>query len=495
MKKGCLDCSPIFSNSDFSDLVSRLFPMEATVEKINSTRLQCISLCAFALLATALVCAISWPGFMSFDSMYALKQAREGIETGGYPPMVSYVWFVCDQLLSGQGGMFILQNALVFFGIVKLGRSLAIGPWRIASAIVIVMLSPMTLGPMLVVWKDVAFAGWLLFAYAYTFDFLRHDKRSKLCLAVFFITMGSCFRLNGIAAALPALALIACRLSGIKTPLQKNGDVMNEPARLDWRNSVLAAGIFSSMIVFVFGCVVLSSTWRLPDLKKIDMATGSGWTQMGDLVGISVCAKRNLIPGDFYTGTMPMQRIEALYFPEHSQRSFGASPLLDESGFVGNQALIDATVAQARKKYWRCYLQHRIQLMKFALGANRGDVFYLTDPNVFPGVQGTELVPTKLTSMVTSYLQMFASAPWSRCIVFGAVASLFWVIAFVGERRQLAIMTLLPLAGSVSYLAASFLILPAADARYNFIVSIVFIFSLCALWPDVLNMSRSRARV
>ena len=469
--------------------------MEAIAEKIKSMRWEGIALPVFALLATALVCAVSWPGFMSFDSMYALKQAREGIETGGYPPMVSYVWFVCDQIIRGQGGMFILQNTLVFFGIVQLGKSLAIGPLRIASAIVIVMLSPMTLGPMLVVWKDVAFAGWLLFAYAFTFDFLRHGKRMQLCLALFFITMASCFRLNGITAAMPALALIACRLSGITTPWQKMGDAINAPSGTSWRNSALAAWYFSLMTVVVFGSVVLSSTWRLPDLKKIHIATGSGWTQMSDLIGISVCAKRNLIPKAFYTGSMPMQRIEALYFPEHSQRSFGASPLLDESGFTGNQALIDATVTNARKKYWRCYLQHRVEVMKFAVGANSGDVFYLTDPNVFPGVPGTEVIPTALTDLVTLYLRKFASAPWSRCAVFGAATSLFWVIAFFGHRRPLAILMLLPLAGSVTYLAASFFILPAADARYNFAVSIVFIFSLCTLWPDLLKLGRARTGI
>lgn len=469
--------------------------MKAQPEKMKFMRAQSIALHAFSLLATLFVCAISWPGFMSFDSMYALKQAREGIETGGYPPMVSYVWFVCDQLIAGQGGMFVLQNALVFFGIVQLGKSLEIGPWRIACAIVIVMLSPVTLGPMLVVWKDVAFAGWLLFAYAFAFDFMQNGKRRSLCLAFFFVTMASCFRLNGIAAALPAFALVACRIAGVKTPWQEDSIPTSRVSRKSWIKASLSTGYFLLISAFVFVCVVLSSSWRLPDLKKIDIATGSGWTQMSDLIGISVCAKRNLIPGDFYTGAMTMQRIEAIYFPEHSQRSFGASPLLDESGFAGNQALIDATVTHARKKYWRCYLQHRFEVMKFAMGANSGDVFYLTDPNVFPGVQGTEVTSTRLTDLVVTYLGKFASAPWSRCIVFGVIAGLFWIFAFFGQRRRLAIMILLPLAGSLSYLAASFFILPAADARYNFMASVVFIFSLCALWPDLLSLGRARARI
>jgi len=38
-----------------------------------------LRLAALAALFTLSVCVISWPGFMSFDSMYALRQARTGI--------------------------------------------------------------------------------------------------------------------------------------------------------------------------------------------------------------------------------------------------------------------------------------------------------------------------------------------------------------------------------------------------------------------------------
>jgi hypothetical protein len=117
--------------------------------------------CTVTLRLTALatifvaVCVISWPGFMSFDSMYALRQARTGIETGVWPPMVSYLWVLCEQFIPGQGGMFIVGNALVFFGIAALGRALGAGDFRILLAMLLVAWAPVTL----VVWKDVAFGG------------------------------------------------------------------------------------------------------------------------------------------------------------------------------------------------------------------------------------------------------------------------------------------------------------------------------------------------
>ena len=204
---------------------------------------------------------------------------------------------------------------------------------------------------------------------------------------------------------------------------------------------------------------------------------------MSDLIGISVCSERNLIPHSFYAGTMPMDRLRALYFPEHSQRSFGAYPLLNDSGFAGNQPVIDASVQQARKKYFYCFLKHRLKVFQYSVGANAGEVFYLTDPGVFPGVADTEVTPTGLTTSVTGYIQKTAAAPTARAIVFMVLAALLWFWAYFGRQHQMATRCSLPLVGGFSYLAASFFILPAADARYNFMVNVVAMLCLCALWP------------
>jgi hypothetical protein len=80
-------------------------------------------------------------GFMSFDSMYALRQARTGIETGVWPPMVSYLWG-CASDHSGQGGMFALGNALVFLGVAALGRALGARDLRILLAMLLLAYAP-----------------------------------------------------------------------------------------------------------------------------------------------------------------------------------------------------------------------------------------------------------------------------------------------------------------------------------------------------------------
>src|SRR6185436_10825574 len=102
----------------------------------------------------------------------------------GYPPMVSYLWALCEKIVPGQGGMFVLQNALVFLGIAALGRALGAGELRIFAAMLAVALLPVTLGPMLVVWKDVVFGALMALAYAFTLRYVEHRRRPSLAAAV-----------------------------------------------------------------------------------------------------------------------------------------------------------------------------------------------------------------------------------------------------------------------------------------------------------------------
>ena len=151
------------------------------------------------------------------------------------------------------------------------------------------------------------------------------------------------------------------------------------------------------MVTSIFGFVALSAAYRLPDFRKIDLVTASGWTQIGDLIGISLCTGRNLIPSSFYSGVMTPARLEHVYHPEHGQLSFGPPPLLQESGFSVDAELVEATAERARKEHPLCYLRHRARVFLYTMGANSGSVFYLTHPDVHSGEASTEMKPSWLT--------------------------------------------------------------------------------------------------
>ncbi len=437
-----------------------------------------LRLAALAVLFTWAVCRISWPGFMSYDSMYALRQARTGIETGGYPPMVSYLWALCEQFIPGQGGMFIVQNALVFFGVAALGRALGASDFRILVAMLLVALAPATLGPMLVVWKDVAFGGLMAIAYAITLNYVEQRRRAWLAAALLSLAVASSLRLNGVAAAAPALAAIAWTIGGRSRPAADRID-----AGGGWPRLLASALLLLFLVAATFGFVALTTSWRLPDFKRIQMATGSGGTQLHDLIGISICAGHNLVPSSLYSGDMTLERLRALYHPEHSQLSLGAPPLLQESALAADARLVEERAVNARIEHPWCYLLHRARLSLHAMGANLGPVFYLTDAGVFPGEAGTEVTPTELTASMMSYILKQKSGVLARGILLGLLALGALLAAGRGAHRPRMRKALLPMAGACTYLLGSFFVLPGADARYNFWANLVFIVTFCSVLP------------
>lgn len=449
---------------------------------MTQSRAELLRLTALASTLTICVCLISWPGFMSYDSMYALRQARTGIETGGYPPMVSYVWAVCERVVPGQGGMFIFQNALVFLSVLALGRAIGAGELQIALSLVLLTLAPLTLGPMLVVWKDVSFAGFMALGYAFTLRYCERRRGTALALALAFVILASSFRLNGIAAAIPALAVIAWTICGVRTPWSEPGSDRDGNGSA-WPGRLTALTVLTGLTVLVFGFVVLASSWRLPDFKRIEIATGSGWTQVGDLIGISVCTGRNLLPPSLYDGAMTGARLERIYRPEHGQLSVGPPPLLLESGIVGNARQVEAAAMQARLDYPSCYLRHRARVFRYTMGANPGKVFYLTDPGVFPGEAGTEVIPNGLTVRAMDYIQDYGASWLARSVFFVILVLAAMLVASLGSSRSRLVKSLLPIAGALTYLAGSFFLLPAADARYNFWVNLALISTFCCLLP------------
>ena len=269
-----------------------------------------LRLAALAALFTLSVCLISWPGFMSFDSMYALRQARTGIETGGYPPMVSYLWWLCERIIPGQGGMFILGNVLALSGVAALGRALGARELRIFLAMLLLACAPLTLGPMLVVWKDVAFGGLMAIAYAITLKAIDGKRPGVIAAAVLSLAFASTFRLNGVAAALPALGALAWTTCG-----QPPSVADSIASRIDRKRLVRSLVVFVGLVVATVAFVAMTVVWRLPDLKRIGVPTGSVGVQLHDLLGISICAERNLLPPGVHSGEMTLQRLRQIYRP------------------------------------------------------------------------------------------------------------------------------------------------------------------------------------
>lgn len=427
-------------------------------------------LIAFASLLAALVSSVSWPGFMSYDSVLALQQARDGITESGYPPMVSYVWILADAVLPGQGGMFLLQNLLVFLGVAGFGLAVRAPHWLLASVLALIALAPATLGPMLVVWKDIAFGGWLALAATCAAVHWRVGRGPWLWLSLLFLAIGAAYRLNSLPALVPLLILLTWRTFSTR---------FTAPV-LVGSATVLTTALLS---VLLLAWVMALSTWRLPDLRRLHPPSGHhGWVVAADLIGIEVCSGKRWLPEPFFPEGVEPETLPDLYHPEHVHRSFyrsGDRPRLRDAGFD--------EVGPGLQRIWRdavfthplCYLRHRALVGMHMLGLNAGRVFYVTDPGVFPNEMVPDLRQTRWTRWGVDWVRERSDSPLARTWVFMLTA--LAVLAWGGWRRGWNPLAAAIFASGVAYLAVGVLLLPAADLRYQFWTILTMLMTVLAV--------------
>src|SRR5262249_52481278 len=137
-----------------------------------------------AIAGFAFDIAAYWPGQMSFDSAYAWWQARGGATTDIAPPMLIFVWRVCDALVEGPRLVFALHLALFWSGLGLLVGALRLDRWRTLAMMLVVAFAPV---PWLLrghVWTDVGLFSAVLFAVGAMARAQATDGRGWLVVAL-----------------------------------------------------------------------------------------------------------------------------------------------------------------------------------------------------------------------------------------------------------------------------------------------------------------------
>ncbi|HEY1549446.1 MAG TPA: hypothetical protein VGG28_16580 [Kofleriaceae bacterium] len=163
---------------------------------------------------TILVAGWAWflvyafPGYMSYDSVWQLIQARHIAPINEWqPPMMVMIWRVLDHVVAGPFLMLVLQSGGFAIGLYAITRRLL--PDRAAAIVTIAMLLlPQNIIVMGVIWKDAQMAGFLFAAIAA----LLSPKRGWRVLGYVLLFFATSVRYNAAAATLPiVLALFAMR--------------------------------------------------------------------------------------------------------------------------------------------------------------------------------------------------------------------------------------------------------------------------------------------
>lgn len=155
-----------------------------------------------------------WPGFVGWDTLEHLLQARRGVYTDGHPPAIARLQWVCDLFVAGPLLMMLLQSFTLILGLYWLFRVRVVertAAW-IAAAI---FLFPPISGVQALVAKDGLMAGSLMIAIA----LMANTKRARPVLVLLFLLGATLMRWNALAATFaPTLLLFRWRLDipGVK---------------------------------------------------------------------------------------------------------------------------------------------------------------------------------------------------------------------------------------------------------------------------------------
>jgi len=408
---------------------------------------------AFAALATLAICYPVWPGYMSFDSLFAYRQAREGIETMLWPPLHSYLFWLSDRAGVGPGGVLALQLFVLFASaglilhLLVRNRILALLLCGVFAALMIAF--PTLLGSMLVHWRDVPTAGFTLLGVALWLLAARHGALWLLAPAAAAFGCAVALRYNAIILAAPVMAVMAW------------APMLGRPSRFGRPVAILC-------LAAALATAWASTQWRLPDLKRMDAPDSFGGTQAFDLAGISACADKNYMPPGM-TGGAPLSayHIRRNYDPRHLNLTFrpkpDVPPLFDNDAAGG----MPAAWGEAIRKEPGCYLSHRLTVFVEQMGLAEDEVFYPTHATIDPNDYGIVPARPALGLAVAAYVLRNANEIWRRPAWLYVAAAALAGLAIARDRRRAPLLLAL-LAGAFAYAGVLFLVSPAADARYIF---------------------------
>jgi hypothetical protein len=173
----------------------------------------------------------AFPGYMSYDSVHQLAQARDGTLGDWHPPAMAALWRLVELVIAGPLGMLLLQIGCFVIGVyLVLARVL---PARIAAActVAIAWFPPVAV-TMAVIWKDSQMAAYLVAGIAALLD----ERRRVRLVGLGLLVAAASMRHNAFAAVVPLVAIL----------------FEWTPGQRIWKRLAVIGGVACVMIVLAF---------------------------------------------------------------------------------------------------------------------------------------------------------------------------------------------------------------------------------------------------
>ncbi|WP_157204106.1 hypothetical protein [Methylomonas methanica] len=163
---------------------------------------------------------IMYPGFMCYDAVNQILEAREGRFSDWHPPLMAIIWRFTDSLMPGPVGMLFLQLGLVWIG-VYLTFHAFFKPYGIkvaAPLLCVLLFLPPLFGISGGILKDILMWGALFTAFGMAGHIKNHNKQTPrlalllFALTVFVLWLAILIRHNAFFATIPILSFAIFRL-------------------------------------------------------------------------------------------------------------------------------------------------------------------------------------------------------------------------------------------------------------------------------------------
>jgi hypothetical protein len=174
------------------------------------------------LLGFGLSLIINYPGFMSYDSVEQILEARAGKYEDYHPPIMAFTWHFTDKAVPGPFGMLIFETFLIWAGTFLVAKN-----WFRNSRSTVIALAPCLLifyppvfGISGGIWKDIFMWSFLILgvgALGVVEPVAVKPKFSNLImlgLGFFFLSMAMMYRHNAFFPIFPLVALGVVRAIG-----------------------------------------------------------------------------------------------------------------------------------------------------------------------------------------------------------------------------------------------------------------------------------------
>jgi len=423
---------------------------------------------------------INYPGYMTYDSILQILEAREGVYSDWHPPFMAFIWHFTNKVIPGPFGMLILQTMLVWSGTFLIAVYFFADKQRPLLALTpcLLVFYPAVFGISGAIWKDILMWGFLLLAIGVagtinaSSPVTSYRSIAKLTALSFALLAGLLCRHNAAFAVIPLIALAAARSIGPAPGVRK----------------LAAASLIGG---FAFAAILLGSIFVNSILTTYKTTM---WNQVAffDIAGViyrlpdknEQTAIYQSIPARL-RGNGSLENLLLTYSPENwGTMVLGEHPAFrsDPSKYHETAIRDDITEQEATVlgRLWIetiihhpfAWVEHRFDVFKEVIGLTHHDLrSAVAMRKQYPDWLGAaygrvDPEPNRLQIsanwLLTHLSWHFIFRPWlylliTTCVLLGCL------IFPTPERMQCAFIA----ASGFAYEASLFLFAPAADFRYS----------------------------